>query len=174
MITRNIMNRFRSLCLIAGGIVLVLGGRMLVLGQNPQSVPVEPPMPTLMLAKLASTQAVAAGLVSQDFDRIRQGANELVRICDASLWEQNVDQVYMHHRVELRRQAMKLARMADDQNLDGAAFAYMNSMATCISCHQHCRDVLRIADRSPSTGGVIRIPATDPNVEWNDGQPVRR
>ncbi len=130
------------------------------------------PRSALMLAKLASTQRIAEGLVSQDFQLVRRGAEEIERVCDASLWESNADPIYGQHRTELRRHASKLVRMAAEQNLDGSAFAYMNCMSSCINCHQHCRDVLRIADRTNSASRVVPIPVTD--QEWVDGRALRR
>ena len=130
------------------------------------------PRSALMLAKLASTQRIAEGLVSQDFELVRRGAQEIERICEASLWESNADPIYGQHRTELRRHATKLERMADEQNLDGSAFAYMNCMSSCINCHQHCRDVLRIADRANSASRVVPIPVTE--QEWANGRSLRR
>ncbi len=88
----------------------------------------------------------------------------MVRICDATQWESNADDTYIQYRAELRRQASRLAQLAGEQNLEGAAFVYMHSVSTCISCHQHCRDVLRIADRNPS--GVMLIAATESPEAW--------
>lgn len=135
---------------------------------------IEEPIPGLMLAKLASSQAIVAGLVSKDFDQIRRGAKDMVRICDASEWEGNTDEVYAHHRHELRRQAIKLNQMAQDQNLDGAAYIYTQTVSTCITCHQHCRDVLRIADRLRPQSGVIRIPVAEDDTQWQSNPPMRR
>jgi len=127
-----------------------------------------------MLAKMASSQTIVAGLVSKDFDQIRRGAQDMVRICDATQWERNPDDTYVQYRAELRRQASKLAQLAGEQNLEGAAFVYMHSVSTCISCHQHCRDVLRIADRRQGQGGVIQIPTTETGVSWPGYDAYRR
>lgn len=115
----------------------------------------------MMLAKLASTQKVVDGLVSKNFDEIGRGATELVRICDATEWVARGDQVYGHHRAELRRQAQKLIKMAEEKNLDGAAFTYMHSLTTCISCHEYCRDVLRIAADSRPRNRIVPIPVNE-------------
>lgn len=135
---------------------------------------VEEPIPGLMLAKLASSQAMVAGLVTKDFEQIKRGAKDMIRICDASEWESRQDDVYAHHRQELRRHAIKLSQLAEEQNLDGAAFVYMHTVSTCINCHQHCRDVLRIADRPIPKSGVIRIPVAEDDLQWQSGGNVRR
>jgi len=131
-------------------------------------------LPGLMLAKLASTQRVVAGLVSKNFSEIKRGAEDMQRICDAAQWELHPDPVYGHHRTELRRESVKLAELADERNLDGAAFVYMQTMATCIRCHEHCRDVLRIAELPKSINRVVPIPATEEEISWNSMPTLRR
>lgn len=128
----------------------------------------------LMLAKLATTQRVVSGLVSRDYGEIKRGASELIRVCDANQWETNPDPLYTHYRHELRRQAVKLTEQADRQNLDGAAYAYLQSISTCIHCHEHCRDVLRIAQTPSTYRGVISIPTSDNDERWNGMPTLRR
>ena len=159
---------------VAAGLVRASGIKMAsITFAAPQELPDEP-IPGLMLAKLASSQAIVAGLVSKDFDQIKRGAKDMIRICDASEWEGNQDDVYAHHRKELRRHSIKLTQLADEQNLDGAAFVYMHTVSTCINCHQHCRDVLRIASKPRPTSGVIRIPVAEEDVQWQSNGNVRR
>lgn len=136
----------------------------------------EEPLPGLMLAKLASTQRIVSGLVSKDFDEIKRGALDMRRICDAAQWETHPDPIYGHHRTELRRQTVKLERLALDENLEGAAFIYMQTMSTCISCHEHCRDVLRIAElpKPKPMPRVIEIPAAEEELSWSTMPTLRR
>lgn len=115
----------------------------------------------LMLAKLASSQKIVSGLVSEDFDQIRRGADELSRVAEATDWAGHNDPVFAHYRTELKRQAQKLIGLAEDGNLDGAAYTYMHSLTTCISCHEYSRDVLKIAADPQPSGKVIPIPVTD-------------
>ncbi len=112
----------------------------------------------LMRAKLSSSQKVVEGLMAGDFDMIRKGGMDLQRICDATSWRSHDDQIYGHYRAELKRSALKLAEQATEGNLDGAAFSYMHALTTCINCHDHCRNVLRVANNSSS---VIPIPVTE-------------
>tara|TARA_R110000868_G_scaffold5261_1_gene32282 strand:+ start:19666 stop:20130 length:465 start_codon:yes stop_codon:yes gene_type:complete len=113
----------------------------------------------LMLAKLACSQKITSGLVTKDFDQIHRGANELSSICNATAWAAHKDPVYAHHRTELRKQAQKLAKMAQERNLDGATYSYMHSLNTCINCHEYCRDVLSIIDDSKVNLKVVPIPS---------------
>jgi hypothetical protein len=159
---------------IVGGVVLVLGISLVANHWGPRSTRAEEPIPGLMLAKLASTQRVVSGLVSKNFSEIKRGAEDMQRICDASQWQSHPDPIYSHHRTELKRQAVKLARVAGDQNLDGSAFIYMQTMSTCISCHEHCRDVLKIAESTPQKGRVIPIPAAEEEIGWSGMPTLRR
>jgi hypothetical protein len=126
--------------------------------------------PGLMLAKLASTQKVVSGLVSKNFDEIRRGAKEMISICEAVQWETHPDPLYGHYRTELRRQANRLAELADQRNLEGATFNYIQTISTCVSCHDHCRDILRIADLP---NRVIQIPVSEQEAE-RAGMPIYR
>ena len=101
----------------------------------------------------------------RNFDLIRKGADELASICQSNIWRPREDQVYSHYRGELQRAAIKLADLAEQQNLDGAAYTYMHALTTCINCHQYSRDVLRVATLPPGTGAVVSIPVTDQPLE---------
>jgi len=111
----------------------------------------------LMRAKLASSQKVLEGLVDENFDLIHDGAKELVKITEATQWHAEEDQVYAHYRADLRRTALKLVVLAEEKNLDGAAYTYMHSITTCISCHDYCRDVLHIADAELKLRATPRV-----------------
>ena len=93
----------------------------------------------------------------------------MISICDASQWESHPDPLYGHYKAELRRQASGLSELADQQNLDGAAFSYIQTIGTCVSCHTHCRDVLRIA---AVPNRVIQIPVVEGEQE-RFGMPFR-
>jgi hypothetical protein len=157
--------------------VVLVGGALMFAADQQRAVPKpnhDENLPALMLAKLASTQKVVAGLVSEDFSEVRRGAEEMIRICDATDWAGHSDQIYAHHRTELKRQSQKLIKLADDRNLDGAAYTYMHSLTTCISCHQYCRDVLKIADDLDPPGKVVPIPVTEGEPRFGNERPVRR
>lgn len=167
----------KSLWILCAVTVAGMAGALLVAAEQQRAVPKpkhDEKLAALMLAKLASSQKVVAGLVSEDFAEIRRGAEELNRICEATEWTGHNDQIYSHHRTELKRQAQKLIKLADDRNLDGAAFTYMHSLTTCISCHQYCRDVLKIADDFGPGDKVVPIPVTEDVPKFLDDRPVRR
>ena len=124
--------------------------------------PVDPISETkvLMCAKLTSSQKVLEGLLAEDFTLIAQGAREMKRISEAAEWPRVRDAVYEHHAAEFRRQCIKLESLAEKTNHEGASFTYLQMTTTCIACHNHVRDALRIAEKP--NGGVQLIPALVP------------
>ncbi|NIL98380.1 MAG: hypothetical protein GTO53_10865 [Planctomycetales bacterium] len=111
----------------------------------------------LMRAKLASSQRVFEGLLTKDFAQIRKGADELVRITDVAAWQNIDDPVHKHYHAEFRRLIIRLRGLAEKANLEGASFLYMQSVSTCINCHEHVRDVQKIANGGEGEPGAIRL-----------------
>lgn len=131
----------------------------------------QPPAPgggateaALMRAKLASSDKIMEGLMARDFKLIQDGAQELAKICEATQWHAEEDQVYAHYRSELTRSARKLAALARDEDQDGALYTYMHSITTCIGCHDYCRDVLHVATEEPKLQVI-------PSYETNRARP---
>jgi cytochrome c553 len=150
----------RTRLALLAGFLFLLGG--MAVAQQPRLSSREPAdLGIAMRAKLSASQRVVEGLTAANFELIHKGAEELTNICQSSVWQSRDDQVYTHYRGELQRAAIKLGEMAEQQNLDGAAYTYMNTLTTCINCHQYSRDVLRVATLPRDAGGVISIPVTD-------------
>lgn len=142
------------------GVACLAFGWAIVHGDSKsQKEPPEAEESALMMAKLGSTQRIVEGLVSKDFSSIHKGAKELIKICKAGEWRAHQDDVYGHYRRELSLQAEKLMIAAERENIDAAAYAYIQSLTTCISCHDYCRDVLKIADANSVR--VVPIPTTE-------------
>jgi len=139
-----------------GLIACVIGASAVLLAVETTS-PANNPANTeaaLMRAKLGSAHKIVEGLMVRDFKLVRNGAQELEKICDATLWHAEEDPVYAHYRAELRQTAKKLAILSLGEDRDGSAYTYMRLMTTCISCHDYCRDVLRIARTEPDLKAI--------------------
>ena len=95
----------------------------------------------------------------------------MMSICDDSQWESHPDPLFGHYKKELRRQASSLSELADQQNLDGAAFNYIQTISTCVSCHAHCRDILQTAS---VPNRVIKIPVVKGEFERSGMSIFRR
>lgn len=139
----------RSVLWISGCLILAACG-LAVLGvaRSRAAEPLEvddAAVGAFMRAKLASSQKVLEGLVTKDFDLIQAGADEMHHMSEAAEWRSIHDPVYEHYSSEFRRLTEKLSRLAEDHNSEGAAFTYLHTTTTCISCHEYVRDVIHIA-----------------------------
>ncbi|QDT52612.1 hypothetical protein Pan44_06240 [Caulifigura coniformis] len=103
----------------------------------------------MMQAKLKGLHAMAEGLVRKDFSGIEQAGEALAALCAGDDWQHHGDPVYEDYRDQLRRSALKVMELARAQNLEGATYGYMGLMSSCVDCHTHCRDVLKIAETAP-------------------------
>ena len=149
--------------LIFRGCLLVIGGAfgaLLLAAADPVKNPLIPENEVLMRAKLSSSQKVLEGLLAEDFTLVANGAREMKKISEAAEWPQSGDAVYDHFAAEFRRQCTKLENLANKANREGASFTYLQMTTTCIDCHDHVRDELRIAEHP--NGGVRLIPAQLP------------
>jgi hypothetical protein len=131
-------------CFLGVGVVLLAGEA------KPPQTGTGDTETALMRAKLASSQRIVEGLMARDFKLVQNGAQDIQKICDATEWHAEEDQVYAHYRAELQRTAKKLALLAEGKNQDGAAYTYMHSITICMSCHDYCRDVLHVAREEPN------------------------
>lgn len=122
--------------------------------------------PLYMRAKLASSQKVMEGLVTENFDLIREGATQMKRISEAAHWPKTVDEIYQHYSVAFRRQCDKLNQQADRKDLQAAHYTYLHMSTTCIDCHNYVRGRFKVEQKRPN--GPVRLIPT----EW-DG-PVKR
>ena len=150
--------------LIFRGCLLVIGGAfgaLLLSAADPVKNPLIPENEVLMRAKLSSSQKVLEGLLAEDFTLIAHGAREMKKISEAAEWPRSGDAVYEHFAAEFRRQCDKLESLANKTNREGATFTYLQMTTTCIDCHDHVRDSLRIAEHP--NGGVRLIPAQLPH-----------
>ena len=95
----------------------------------------------LMAEKLKQSQTLLEGLATNDFDKIRDSAQELIRISQAAEWEAHKTPMYVVHTNNFRRSAETIIQKAKDKNLDGATLAFVDLTITCVRCHQHCREI---------------------------------
>lgn len=95
---------------------------------------------------MTHSQKVFEGLVTKDFEKISNAAESLMitslRTPGIDPGETRNDEVFDHLKLEFLRLSGRLKELADEENLEGAAFASEKLNATCISCHQYLRDEL--------------------------------
>jgi hypothetical protein len=95
----------------------------------------------LMEEKLKNSQKLLEGLATNDFDKIKASADELIRISKAAEWIVHKTPQYEVHTNNFRQAAETISKKAKDKNLEGAALAYVDMTMTCIRCHQHTREI---------------------------------
>ncbi len=148
--------------LLIGAItVAALGFGALLLRADPPAARIVGSTDVLMHAKLTSAQNVLEGLVREDFEKIGAAAREMRRISEAAAWPRRRDTIYEHYGAEFRRRCLKLEKLAESGNHEGASFTYIHLTTLCISCHQHVRHSQRIASQPGRRSDVQLIPA-----EW--------
>ena len=113
----------------------------------------------LMNRKMKVSQQVLEGLLRKDFDAISAGAIQMRRISEDAEWPRARDRVYEHFGTEFRRQCNQLERLSKQRNLEGTTFVYLQMTSTCVQCHSHARDSLRVAELR-ARDNVQRIPST--------------
>jgi cytochrome c556 len=94
-----------------------------------------------MRLKLEHSKDVLEGLATEDFGMIARGAQEMSLLAQASTWQVLQTPEYNQQSMEFRRTADAITRAAQDENLDGAALAYVELTMKCVTCHKYVRGV---------------------------------
>ncbi len=120
-----------------------------------------------MRAKLVGSQKVLDGLVTEDFQLIKNGAQSMKQMSLAVQWPTADDAVYQHYGTEFRLQCDKLVELADEQNLQGTHYTFLQMTTTCVNCHSYVRKQFRVEPSTTPQGPIRLIP-----TEW-EGQSLR-
>ena len=102
-----------------------------------------------MRLKLDHSKNVLEGLALEDFDLIAKNAQDMSLLSLAASWQVLQTPEYLQQSNEFRRTADALTKAAQDENLDGAALAYVELTMKCVNCHKYVRGV-RMADTRPT------------------------
>lgn len=144
--TRSIFAGASAVAVVSGLAVAWLGGdapRPIAgaLAQEPPVGEKANDVAVFMRAKLGHSQHVIEGLALADYALIARGAHDLALASQASSWEVLQTADYARHSQEFRRSCESLRSAAKEENLDGAALAWMEVTMKCIQCHKYVRDV---------------------------------
>lgn len=99
-----------------------------------------------MRKKLGASNRILEGLVTEDFELIQKGADELVKISSAEKWRIVNDAMYHQHSNQFTRVAKNLQVAANEKKLDSCAFHWLEATMSCIQCHKFVRSMM-IADK---------------------------
>ncbi len=103
-----------------------------------------------MHQKLVASNQILEGLVTEDTDLIREGAEVLAQMSAAEKWHVSSNVMYLQFSKEFQRNAEKLVDAAKEKNLDRAALRWMDTTMSCIECHRFVRNEL-VVQGTPST-----------------------
>lgn len=94
-----------------------------------------------MRAKLEHSQNVLEGLTTEDFGMISKNAAKMELLSQEAAWQVLQTPEYRQQSLEFRRATTALKAAADNENIDGAALAYVDVTMKCVKCHQYVRNV---------------------------------
>lgn len=94
-----------------------------------------------MRAKLHNSQSVLEGLTTEDFEKIKGGAQRMIIMAKAAEWNSFGGEVYARDTATFVDSAQELIKNADDKNLDGATLSYVKLTMNCMACHKHLKGV---------------------------------
>ena len=93
-----------------------------------------------MKKKLEYSDQILAGLVSGDSDQIRRNAKSMNALSQIEKWVHASRPGYRTQLATFRDANETLIAQADDDDLDGAAPAYIQLTLSCVNCHKLVRD----------------------------------
>lgn len=104
--------------------------------------PEEPPqklISTFMRTKLDASKDVLDGVVTENYLKVRNGAERMLAMSKAAEWNAIQGPVYAQYSSEFRRSVERLMKEADDKDIDGTGLAYMQLTMNCVSCHKYIK-----------------------------------
>jgi hypothetical protein len=119
----------------------------------------EPPqklITTFMRKKLDASKTVLDGVVTENFVKIKKGADEMLVMSKAAEWNAIQGPVYQQYSSEFRRSVERLIKEADDKDIDGAGLAYMQLTMNCVSCHNYVKGAHVAQDDEPQIRQLSR------------------
>ncbi len=128
------MSRLLAVMLVAGAAVAGLSWNH-ARTQEPNQVA------DFMRHKLEHAKDILEGLSLEDYEMIAKNAQDLSLISLDSTWQVLQTDEYARQSSEFRRTANALTKAADNENLDGAALAYVELTMKCVNCHKYVRSV---------------------------------
>jgi len=93
----------------------------------------------LMQEKLKQSQNLLEGLATENYTQIAESAKIMNALNVLEEWFGAEEAAYQAQLKTFRFANEELIRLADDENIDGAALAYMQLTLSCVNCHKHLR-----------------------------------
>jgi hypothetical protein len=101
-----------------------------------------PPKPSasreLMARKLAHAQGVLSALATEDYGKMSENAEELLKLAEKQ-WIAVDTPEYRSHLKDFWIVADGIRSSAAEKNVDGATLAYVQMTISCVKCHKYLR-----------------------------------
>ncbi len=93
-----------------------------------------------MKKKLEYTDQILAGLTSENYEQVAKSARTMNTLGYLEKWVRAGSPEYRQQLRIFQIANRQLIEMADEENLDGAAIAYVQLTLSCVNCHKVVRD----------------------------------
>ena len=93
-----------------------------------------------MKKKLEYSEKILGGLVNKDFDQVAKNAHSMNALSQIEKWVRGNTSEYRAQLQVFQNANQQLMRMAEKENLDGAALAYVQLTLSCVNCHKLVRE----------------------------------
>lgn len=92
-----------------------------------------------MRKKMDASSKILEGITTEDHALIREGADRLLEMSKAEIWNVLVDEDYREFNRDFRSSVHKLQAAAEKGNLDNATLQWFDAVKSCVECHKYVR-----------------------------------
>lgn len=92
-----------------------------------------------MRDKLTHGQRVLEALTTSDYRLLQRESDALVKVTESQAWSVLNGPEFRQFSTDFRDAARKLAKAADERDLDAAAVEYTAVVTSCYACHRHVK-----------------------------------
>ena len=109
----------------------------------------QPPseVPGFMRKKLEMVSTIVEGMATDDFEMVDQGGRQLAELAESAAWAADRDPFYRHYSNSFEQAVRGLITAAKSESIEKVTYAYVHVTFSCTACHQHIRNVDRVAGR---------------------------
>ncbi|MDP1796719.1 MAG: hypothetical protein Q8K78_04525, partial [Planctomycetaceae bacterium] len=126
---------------IIGAFLLSAAAFMAGTGQfaTPAAAKDDQSLSAFMRKKLDASSKILEGITTEDGKLVVEGADALLAMSKAEIWNVIVDEDYREFNREFRASVRKLRDAAEKENFDNATQQWMDSVKSCVECHKYVR-----------------------------------
>lgn len=100
----------------------------------------------MMYRKLGHANGILEGLTVNDFDKIREEAQDLSLISLEAHWRTDLPPSYAQYNADFQWAVGGLIQSAEMKNIEAATLKYTQVVMSCVECHTAVRGRAEVAD----------------------------